>query len=128
MPDDRSFHLIEAVADRLEGAPRTPRRRWSDAFKARLVAETLAPEANVSAIARRAGIAPSQLFGWRRQAIKNGSVTPVVCDDESTRFVEGDTSESSVVEINIEGIVVRVGADIAENHLRRIIRAVRSAA
>ncbi|MGY4198984.1 transposase-like protein [Bradyrhizobium sp. USDA 4520] len=33
----RTFHMIEAVADRLEGAPRQLRRRWSDEFKAQVV-------------------------------------------------------------------------------------------
>ena len=57
MPDDRSFHVIEAVPDRLEGAPQRGRRNWSEAFKTQLIAETLAPGANVSAIARREGTA-----------------------------------------------------------------------
>ncbi len=43
------------------------RRRWSAAEKRRLVAATLEPGASVSAVAREAGIHPSQLFGWRRQ-------------------------------------------------------------
>nr|WP_291693971.1 transposase [Bradyrhizobium sp.] len=40
------------------------RRRWSAAEKRRLVAATLAPGASVSAIAREAGVHPSQLWGW----------------------------------------------------------------
>jgi transposase len=43
------------------------RRRWSAAEKRQLVAATLEPDASVSAIARNAGIHPSQLYGWRRQ-------------------------------------------------------------
>jgi transposase len=43
------------------------RRRWSQAEKERLVAASLEPGAVVSAIAREAGIHPSQLYGWRRQ-------------------------------------------------------------
>ncbi|WP_244301626.1 transposase [Stappia sp. P2PMeth1] len=58
MRDDRSFHVLEAVPDRLEGAPRCVRREWSEAFKVRLVAETLVPGTNVSAIARREGSTP----------------------------------------------------------------------
>ena len=100
MPEDRSFHVIEAVPDRYEGAPRRVRREWSDAFKARLVAETLAPGANVSAIARREGIVPSQLFGWRRQAIRKGTVTPPEAP-EGPHFVEVDTAGLSMIEIVI---------------------------
>ncbi|WP_342723702.1 transposase [Bradyrhizobium sp. B097] len=40
--------MIEAVADRLEGAPRQLRRRWSDEFKAQVVTEALEPGASVS--------------------------------------------------------------------------------
>nr|WP_221971744.1 transposase [Rhizobium leguminosarum] len=35
--------IIEAVPERLEGAPRLFRRRWSDDFKARAVAEVMEP-------------------------------------------------------------------------------------
>ena len=44
------------------------RRRWSMDEKARLVAETLAPGACVSEVARRHDLAPSLLFAWRRLA------------------------------------------------------------
>ena len=43
------------------------RRRWSSAEKQQLVAASLEPGASVSAVAREAGIHPSQLYGWRRQ-------------------------------------------------------------
>jgi transposase len=43
------------------------RRRWSMAEKERLVAASLEPGSGVSAVAREAGIHPSQLYGWRRQ-------------------------------------------------------------
>jgi transposase len=43
------------------------RRRWSAAEKERLVAASLEPGVGVAAVAREAGIHPSQLYGWRRQ-------------------------------------------------------------
>jgi transposase len=43
------------------------RRRWNAAEKERLVAASLEPGVGVSAVAREAGIHPSQLYGWRRQ-------------------------------------------------------------
>jgi transposase len=43
------------------------RRRWSSAEKERLVAASLEPGAVVSALAREAGLHPSQLYQWRRQ-------------------------------------------------------------
>ncbi|WP_235976691.1 transposase [Bradyrhizobium archetypum] len=55
--------MIVAVAERLEGAPRQLGRRWSDEFKAQVVAEALEPGGSVSE-----SIHPSQLFTWRRDA------------------------------------------------------------
>jgi len=42
------------------------RRRWSEADKRRLVAETIRPGATVHGVARRHGVSPSQLFAWRK--------------------------------------------------------------
>ncbi len=52
------------------------RRRWSSAEKERLVAASLAPGAVVSALAREAGIHPSQLYGWRRQLCARRAAAP----------------------------------------------------
>ena len=43
------------------------RRRWSAAEKERLVAASLEPGASVLALAREAGLHPTQLYKWRRQ-------------------------------------------------------------
>ena len=44
------------------------RRKWPAADKARILIESLEPGANVSDVARRNGVSPQQLFGWRREA------------------------------------------------------------
>ncbi len=44
------------------------RRAWSAEEKARIVAETVTSGESVCAVARRHGLSPQQLFGWRRQA------------------------------------------------------------
>jgi transposase len=51
------------------------RRRWTLAEKERIVGESLAPEANVSEVARRHDIHPNLLHVWRRQA-RTGSLAP----------------------------------------------------
>src|ERR1700730_7611687 len=43
------------------------RRKWSEEDKARIVAEIVASGDSVCAVARRHGLLPQQLFGWRRQ-------------------------------------------------------------
>lgn len=46
------------------------RRRWPDALKRQLVAETLEPGASVSVVARRHDVNANQLFRWRRELAK----------------------------------------------------------
>ena len=50
------------------------RRRWTAAEKMRLVEQTFAPGMTVSLVARQNGIAPNQLFTWRRLAAQ-GALT-----------------------------------------------------
>jgi transposase len=52
------------------------RRRWSAAEKEQLVAATLEVGGSVSAVARGAGIHPSQLYGWRRQLCGRPDASP----------------------------------------------------
>jgi transposase len=46
------------------------RRRWTASEKVRMVEETFEPGMTVSLVARRYGVAPNQLFTWRRTAIQ----------------------------------------------------------
>jgi transposase len=46
------------------------RRRWTASEKVRRVEETFEPGMTVSLVARRHGVAPNQLFTWRRTAIQ----------------------------------------------------------
>ena len=109
--------FVEVRAERLEGAPVAERRRWSDAFKDRAVTASLAPGVNISALARSLEITPSQLFGWRSAAAKRASQD----------MAKSQAASSQRIEIEIAGAVVRVAADIVEDDLRRILRAVREA-
>jgi transposase len=58
--------------DILSGPER--RRRWSAAEKVAIVNETYEPGVTVSLVARRHGIAPNQLFHWRKLAAQ-GALT-----------------------------------------------------
>jgi transposase len=126
MPEDRSFHVLEAVPSRLDVGPAQARRRWSTQAKMALIEETLKPGANVSAIARQAGISPAQLFGWRSKAMQAGVVQGEP-QEQRLGFVEVTPTSSSNIEIVVADVVVRVAADIDQNHLVNILRAVRQA-
>src|SRR3989442_13757681 len=56
------------------------RRAWTAEQKARIVAESYAGGGSVSAVARRHGLTPQQLFGWRRQAERRGEVGALTND------------------------------------------------
>ncbi len=57
------------------------RRRWTVAEKVRLVEEAMQPGFSVSYVARRAGIAPSQLFAWKRRMLEGGTAAVQADDD-----------------------------------------------
>ncbi|MEO8757967.1 MAG: transposase [Devosia sp.] len=113
--------MLEVVPSRMDSSPAVGRRNWPDETKARIVEEALSPDVNVSAVARRYGMSPSQLFGWRRKAIARGHVERRDAPDEDAGAGGG------VIEIGIAGATVRVGPMVSEDHLRRVIRVVRSA-
>ena len=114
MPATGSLQLVEAVIERFDGAPVGERRRWSDEFKAQAVAAALEPGVNVSALARRLGISPPQLFGWRKAFLK-----------KQNRAAPAGTPVP-MVEIVVGEVTIRVGPAVSEAALRRILRAVRS--
>jgi transposase len=108
------------------------RRRFPDDEKARIIEETLAPGAVVSAIARRNGLTPQQLFTWRRQArrmSKAGRVEPPtfvpavveastaakpVRRRRSGKSARASDSGAGTIEVEIGGVSVRIarGADV----------------
>ncbi len=49
------------------------RRGWTVEQKARIIADSYGSRATVSAVARRHGLTPQQLFGWRRDARQQGA-------------------------------------------------------
>src|SRR5690606_12676333 len=110
--DSRSFHLVEASVERLERSPARTHRAWSPELKSRIIEETFAPGANVSAIARSHDLAPSQLFAWRRKALASGMVKALEpTGTPSVRFARFAAARGDPVEIVVCDGVVRACAD-----------------
>jgi transposase-like protein len=65
--------------------PSGRRRRWSDAQKARIVAESFVPGAVVAEVARRYEIKPQHLTTWRAAARRGLLVLPARNDLEFAR-------------------------------------------
>ena len=100
------------------------RRSWTAEGKLRIVAESYAAGETVSAVARRHGLTPQQLFGWRRAAGRPAGTgrgehvpafAPVIVDGAPPCASVAPPSASSVIEIVIGATTVRVapGADVA---------------
>lgn len=63
-------NMDSVLVSRLEVVETGRRRRWSDAEKLRVVAESMAGSRLVAATARRHGISRWQLVTWRRQVLE----------------------------------------------------------
>ena len=115
---------------RLEVLTGVGRRRWSDADKARIVAESLDPATTSSAVARRYGLHASQLFVWRQQFAASATheapgFVPVVLAESGAA---APAEMAGQMEIVLGPAVVRVGADVNGPALRRVLEAVRGLA
>jgi transposase len=127
MSDSKNFEVITAAAERLSVSPGRSYRTWSREEKERIVGETFAPGANVSAIARSHGLDPSQLFAWRRKALASGLVAPVSGGGRAVKFARFEAVASETVEIVVGDVVVRIGGEVEAERLAAVIRAVRQA-
>lgn len=111
------------------------RRRWSREEKERLVTATLEPGANVSEIARSAGIHVSQLFRWRKQLcevaapsvpqlvpVKIAAVPPEPPSPAEPQLVSRSRRKASMVTIELGGgRRIRVESDVDTEALGRIL-------
>jgi transposase len=121
------------------------RRRFSDDYKAGIVEETLVPGAVVSDVARRHGLTPQQLFGWRRQARQPASgtdtetpqfVPAVVAAPLPERAVRGGRRKrtrqvdrtAGSIEVEIEGVTVRIGRGAEAKTVAAVLRVLKAGA
>jgi transposase len=124
---DKSFRVIDAEVSVLDAGPATPRRRWSAGAKSRILTEALEPGANVSAVARRHGLKPQQLFGWRRQALRSGMIRPAMSRTDDPAFVPIEAPMLGGLEVVVGDVTLRTGIDVSSARLTELIRAMRQA-
>lgn len=121
-------------------------RRWPDAVKARIVAESFRPGSRVVDVARRHELAAHQLSDWRRQARQgllalpedvmgglNGDAlpafVPVSVDGDAEVPPGAASAPEGVVSIEIgDGVVVRVPGDVSAGRAAALVRALRGLA
>jgi transposase len=123
------------------------RRRWSAEEKAEIVAESLVEGAVTSEVARRHGLSPQQLFGWRarlRDAVRGSAPSsdatpafvPAIVDSEppspaapalpaSVAAMGTADADPAPIEISLGGIIVRVRGEADPRALTTVLKALR---
>ena len=108
------------------------RRDWALSEKRAIVAEMMMPGTNVSALARRYGVAQSQLYRWRKAFAPDATPTPpspnflpvVVATALPDHSARPPLPTAPRIEIVLTGgRVVRVDADVDTVTLARIVAA-----
>jgi transposase len=120
------------------------RRTWSKADKARIVAEIAASGDSVCAVARRHGLSPQQLFGWRRrlrEAAAGASeaeelqFVPAVVDVVAPAPAVGrerpaprckSTPDVGMIEVDVDGVTIRIGRGADARMIAAIVRALKA--
>jgi transposase len=113
----------------LEGP--TGRRKWPDEIKARIVAETLAPGARVSAVARRHGVSAQYLTTWRRLARTGRLVLPACEQSFASVIVEAEQARQEAaapgwIEVESGGVIVRLPANASSTLIGEIAARLRA--
>jgi transposase len=108
------------------------RRRWSWQEKAQIVAESLAPGAVASAIARRYGLHRNQLYAWRKELRETADGGEAAAGSAPLDFVPvvvtdaPDVRRTSRIEIDLSGARVRVSPGVDPALLANVLRALKA--
>ena len=105
------------------------RRRWAAAEKVAIVAETYEPGVTVSLVARRHGVAPNQVFNWRRLAAQ-GALTAAGSEEEVVPASDYRALQSQLREMQrllgkktMEAEILREALELAGGQKRHLVRA-----
>ena len=127
-------HTNSDQVERLEVVDSGRRRRWSEDEKLKIVLESLTAPRQVSATARRYGIARSQLLQWRRSFRPERNETPeqstgfvpavVVSETEPGPLAPARSAAEGAIEINFtSGTRMRVTGAVDPATLRAAVEA-----
>ena len=128
---------MDGVVEIITGRER--RRQWSTADKLRIVAETHEPGVRVCDVAARHGLCQSLVFAWRRQVREGLLAEPGMPVFMPVQMFETPASamqpapapaparqSAGLIEIELgDGRQVRVGSDVNQAALRRVLAALR---
>ena len=106
------------------------RRRWSYEEKSRIVAESLAPGASAQQVARRYGLHPNQLYGWRKELRCAAAAGGEIANDFVPVAVTGNPvfAGGAAIEIAVAGTTVRAVPGVEMSFLAAVLRTVKTTA
>ena len=139
MADQTEQVSTTGLVDTKQQAGRTKRRKYPEALKRQMVAETEAPGASVSIVARHHDVNSNQLFRWRRQllpkaVVESGAMVPVEIAPDGGRPDGGRPDggrprrgdREGVIEIVFGcGALVRLRGEVSSETLRQVIELLR---
>jgi len=120
------------------------RRKWSEEDKTRIVAEIVASGDSVCAVARRHGLSPQQLFGWRRQLRESAAghseaeelqfvpaVVDVVVQAPAVRGRRKaprckSEPDAGTIEVEVNGVTIRAGRGADANTIAAIVQVLKA--
>lgn len=126
------------------------RRDWSDAEKASIVAECWPGGERVTAVARRHGLDPSQIYGWRKELVRKckdqGVPVPAALEQHAPAFVpvmiapevspepvphprrsrRRRRAEPAPIELQIDDALIRISSGADADTLTAVITALRA--
>lgn len=116
---------------------RAERRRWPDASKVKIVAESYAPGVVVTELARRHGALASQVHAWRKAVREGRLVAPAGDGAMFARVIVAAapdpkprtpplTTSGPIIEIDGDGVQVRVRTGADPELVGAIIRALKT--
>lgn len=126
------------LVDTKRSSKKPKRRQWPEALKHRIVAETLAPGASVSVVARRHDVNANQLFKWRREmaaeeppaitaSVASVAMLPVEIVPEPSEARRPERARrSGTIEITFAcGARICVRGEVSAETLQRVIELLR---
>jgi transposase len=129
MADQTEQVSTTGLVDTKQQPSPTKRRKYPEALKRQMVAETQAPGASVSIVARHHDVNSNQLFRWRRQllpkaVVESGAMVPVEIAPDDGR--PRRTDREGVIEIAFGcGARVRLRGEVSAETLRQVIELLR---
>jgi len=115
------------------------RRSWPPDVKARIIAESMVPGANVAEVARRNDMQPQHLYMWRRAAMERMAAgdrdppafVPARVEEALATSAVNDARVGNVycpeISVELAGMMVRISERASADHIERVLLAVRAA-